>query len=115
MRKVRRALIAAGMAACAAFGGPVKAGPDLDAGEAVYRDKCMICHGADGQGKTGFAKAMKLQPAQLGSDQVQKKTDAELKKIILEGSNNTMKPIKGLSDADIANVIAYVRTTFKKK
>jgi len=44
---------------------------------------------------------------------VQKKTDAELKKIIEEGSGK-MKPVKGLSEIDIANVIAYVRTLAKK-
>ena len=75
----------------------------------------MICHGADGEGKTGYAKSMDLQPARLMSDEVQKKTDAELKKIITEGSRGKMKPIKGLSEANIANVIAYVRATFKKK
>jgi mono/diheme cytochrome c family protein len=86
---------------------------DASAGKAVYSNKCMICHGADGQGATGYAKAMGLQPAQLSSDRVQKKTDAELKKIILEGSGK-MKPVKGLSEIDIDNVTAYVRS-FRKK
>jgi mono/diheme cytochrome c family protein len=92
---------------------PAVSAGDAAAGKTVYSNKCMICHGADGQGATGYAKAMKLQPARLTSDAVQKKTDAELKKIILEGSGN-MKPLKGLSDIDIANVIAYVRTFAKK-
>ncbi len=86
---------------------------DATAGKAVYSNKCMICHGADGQGATGYAKAMGLEPAQMSSDRVQKKTDAELKKIILEGSGK-MKPIKGLSEVDIENAIVYVRT-FRKK
>jgi mono/diheme cytochrome c family protein len=92
---------------------PVGSAGDAAAGKTVYSNKCLICHGADGQGATGYAKAMKLQPAQLSSDAVQKKTDAELKKIIVEGSGN-MKPVKGLSDIDVANVIAYVRTFAKK-
>jgi mono/diheme cytochrome c family protein len=92
---------------------PVGAAGDTAAGKTVYSNKCLICHGATGDGATGYAKAMKLQPAQLSSAQVQKKTDAELKKIIVEGSGK-MKPIKGLSDDDIANVIAYVRTLAKK-
>ncbi len=110
-------------AACVVFAGlfvtwmfvtvPAGAAGDAAAGKTVYSNKCLICHGATGDGATGYAKAMKLQPAQLSSDQVQKKTDAELKKIIVEGSGK-MKPIKGLSDDDIANVIAYVRTLVKK-
>ncbi len=89
------------------------AGGDAVAGKTVYANKCQLCHGADGEGATGYAKAMGLQPARMASDEVQKKTDAELKKIILEGTNK-MKPVKGLSDVDIANVIAYIRTFAKK-
>ncbi len=113
----------ASTAACVVFAGlfvtwmfatvPAGAAGDAAAGKTVYSNKCLICHGATGDGATGYAKAMKLQPAQLSSDQVQKKTDAELKKIIVEGSGK-MKPIKSLSDDDIANVIAYLRTLAKK-
>ena len=86
---------------------------DATSGKALYSNKCMICHGADGGGATGYAKAMGLEPARLSSDRVQKKTDAELKKIILEGSGK-MKPRKDLSEADIGNVIAYIRNFGKK-
>jgi mono/diheme cytochrome c family protein len=89
------------------------AAADANSGKAVYSNKCMICHGADGEGATGYAKALRLEPARLSSDRVQKKTDAELKKIILEGSGK-MKPRKDLSEIDIDNVIAYIRTLRKK-
>ncbi len=107
-----------GMAALAAVAVALGIAPAGDAGDAavgktVYANKCQLCHGANGEGATGYAKAMGLQPARLSSDQVQKKTDAELKKIIEEGSGK-MKPVKGLNDVDIANVIAYVRTFAKK-
>ena len=101
------ALVAVALAMQAAYAG------DATAGKTVYRDKCMICHGANGEGATGYAEAMGLQPARLSSDRVQRKTDAELKTIIRQGSGK-MKPVKGLSDIDIDNVIAYVRT-FRKK
>lgn len=92
---------------------PTTSAGDVSAGKVVYDNKCMICHGANGASATGYAKALGLEPAHLGSDRVQKKSDAELKKIILEGSGK-MKPLKGLSDIDIDNVIAYVRTLGKK-
>jgi len=101
------ALLLPALAVQAAYAG------DASAGKAVYTDKCMLCHGANGEGATGYAQAMGLQPARLSSDRVQGKTDAELKKIILQGSGK-MKPVKGLSDIDIDNVIAYVRN-FRKK
>jgi mono/diheme cytochrome c family protein len=92
---------------------PTASAGDAAAGKVVYSNKCMICHGADGSSATGYAKALGLDPAHLGSDHVQKKSDAELKKVILEGSGK-MKPVKGLSEIDIDNVIAYVRTLGKK-
>jgi len=85
---------------------------DASAGKPVYTNKCRICHGADGEGGTGYAKAMGLEPARLGSDRVQKKTDAELKKVIVDGSGK-MKPRKDLTEVDLDNVIAYIRT-FRK-
>jgi cytochrome c len=115
MLKKHAALIVVILAASPMRGMQVKLGPDAVVGKKVYDDKCEICHGADGQGKTGYAAAMGLEPAPLTSAEVQKKTDPELKKIIREGSGGKMKPIRGLSDADIANVIAYVRTAFRKK
>jgi mono/diheme cytochrome c family protein len=114
---MKRTLLAARSALVALFGAAIVLGAagarDASAGKTIYSNKCMICHGADGEGATGYAKAMGLQPARMSSDRVQNKTDAELKKIILDGSGK-MKPVKGLSEADIDNVIAYVRT-FRKK
>jgi mono/diheme cytochrome c family protein len=116
MHPFHAALIAAGILTPIALGGQTKPIPDITSGKAVYANKCKICHGADGEGKTGYAKAMDLEPTQLGSDEVQRKTDVELKKIITEGTTDgKMKPIKTLSDVDIGNLIAYVRATFGKK
>jgi mono/diheme cytochrome c family protein len=91
----------------------IRAGDDVAAGKVVYGNRCLICHGADGAHATGYAKAMGLDPPHFDSDRVQKKSDAELKKVILEGSGK-MKPIKGMSEIDIDNVIAYVRSLAKK-
>jgi mono/diheme cytochrome c family protein len=91
----------------------IRAGGDVAAGKVVYENKCLICHGADGAHATGYAKAMGLDPAHFDSDRVQKKSDGELKKVILEGSGK-MKPVKGISEIDIDNVIAYVRSLAKK-
>jgi cytochrome c6 len=80
-------------------------------GAAVYKAKCAMCHGANGDGQTTMGKNMKLRD--LGSADVQKQSDAELTKITTDGKGK-MPAYKGkLSDADIAAVVKHLRT-FKK-
>jgi mono/diheme cytochrome c family protein len=85
---------------------------DAKAGKDVFLKKCKACHGEDGHGNEGMAKVLKTTITPLDSDEVQKKSDAEIKKIIVEGKDK-MKPVKDLSDADIDNVIAFVRSLKK--
>jgi mono/diheme cytochrome c family protein len=85
---------------------------DSAAGKDVFMKKCKICHGADGDGNPGIAKALGITFTPMSSPEIQKKTDAELKKTISEGKGK-MKPVKDLSDADTGNVIAFVRTLKK--
>lgn len=86
---------------------------DAGAGKDVFMKKCKTCHGEDGQGNQGMAKLLKTTITPLDSDEVQTKSDADIKTVITQGKDK-MKPVQGLSDSDIDNVIAYVRT-FKKK
>ncbi len=86
---------------------------DSAAGKAVYGKHCASCHGASGEGKEAIAKVFKVEMRHLGSKEVQAKSDAELRKDIVEGIGK-MKPVKGLSEKDVENVIAYVRTLAKK-
>ena len=56
-----------------------------------------------------MAKVLKVDIKHLGSADVQGKTDDDLKKAILEGFGK-MKPVKRLTDDDVDNIIAFVRT-----
>jgi cytochrome c553 len=87
-------------------------GGDATAGKAVYNKSCATCHGADGTPKAAIAKMLKVEIPHLGAKEVQDKSDADLKKVITEGYQK-MKPVKGLSDKDVANVIAFMRTLKK--
>lgn len=81
-------------------------GADAAAGKAVYMAKCRACHGAEGEGNPNIAKMMKVEMKPLGE------TTADVKKIVMDGQGK-MKPIGGLSGADVDNVVAYVHTLKK--
>ncbi|HKZ52221.1 MAG TPA: cytochrome c [Candidatus Acidoferrales bacterium] len=91
----------------------VVAGSNVEAGKAVYDKKCATCHGKEGEGKEAIAKTMKVELRHLGSADVQGKSDDQLKKESIEGTGK-MKPVKGLSDEDVANLMAYLRTLKQK-
>jgi mono/diheme cytochrome c family protein len=79
---------------------------------AIFKAKCVLCHGADGSGNTPLGK--QLQAANLHSKDVQKKTNAELHKVIHDGQTNMPPFADQLSDEEIDQVIKYVRTLGKK-
>jgi mono/diheme cytochrome c family protein len=90
--------------------GSALSGPAIAAakdGEPVYTAKCKNCHGADGTGNPAIAKMMNVTMKPLGAS-----SDADIKAAITNGTGK-MKPIAGISPADIDNVVAYVKTLKK--
>lgn len=86
--------------------------PSADAqagsGATIFKTKCQLCHGPDGTGDTTLGK--QLQAANLHSKEVQKKTDAELHKVVHDGNGNMPPFADQLSDAEIDQIIKFVRT-----
>jgi len=83
-----------------------------DAAAALYKSKCAACHGADGKGDTAIGKSQKLRD--LGSDEVQKQTDAQLTDITANGKGK-MPAYKGkLTDGQIKQLVAFMRSLKKK-
>jgi mono/diheme cytochrome c family protein len=82
------------------------------AGKEVYEKKCASCHGAAGEGKDTVAKMLKVELRPLGSKDVQAKSDADLKKAIVEGTGK-MKAVTGIDAKAADDVIAFVRTLKK--
>ena len=112
--RVGRFAILAGAAIALVFLGlaPSAGAADDAAGAQTYKSNCVVCHGADG---TGTPTGKSLKAPDLHSDAVQKMTVAQMVTQVSDGKNN-MPPFKStLSEDQIKDVVAYVRTTFGKK
>jgi mono/diheme cytochrome c family protein len=84
-------------------------GAAADDGAKVFASKCAVCHGVDGAGK------MKGTP-DLRSDDIQKRSDADLMSSIANGPKGKESHAfskKGLDDATIKSLVAYIRTLKK--
>ena len=80
--------------------------------QAAYTKGCKGCHGAQGEGNPVMAKMLNATLPNLGSKEVQAKSDADIKKGVLEGKGK-MKPVKTLSAGEIDAAIAFIRTLAK--
>jgi mono/diheme cytochrome c family protein len=81
-------------------------------GEKVYKGKCATCHGPEGKGETPVGKATKAHD--FCSEEVQKETDEEWTTIVVKGKNKMPGYEKKLTDAEIKEAIAYIRSLCKK-
>jgi len=79
-------------------------------GKKIFVANCATCHGADGKGtSTGRAMGVK----DLHAPEAVKMTNAQMKQLISNGKGN-MPPWKGqLSEAQINEVAAFVRSLQK--
>lgn len=90
-------------------------GADLANGKKVYTDRCARCHGVSGRGDGPRAEALDKKPRDYAdAGEMEKVTDADLRKIVLQGKG-AMPSYKGrVSDKDLEGVIAYIRTFAKR-
>ena len=88
---------------------PVKAN---NTGEATYKAKCAMCHGADGKGETATGKTMKVKD--FASEEVQKMSDEDLSEVISKGKGK-MPAYKTLTPEQVKELVAHVRAFGKKK
>jgi mono/diheme cytochrome c family protein len=80
---------------------------------ATYKAKCAGCHGADGKASTGPCKA--LGAHDFGSPEVTKESDADLITAVTAGKNKMPAYGKSLKEAEIKDLVAYVRELGKQK
>jgi mono/diheme cytochrome c family protein len=82
-----------------------------DAGK-TFKENCILCHGADGSGNTSAGKALKAKD--LGSAEVQKKSDADLTAAISKGTGKMPAFGSKFSPDVINSLVAYIRQLAKK-
>lgn len=93
----------------------VSAGQEADKGKAIYEKLCLTCHGLQGKGDGPTGKVLIPPATDLTSAATNKKSDADLLKIIRDGKPPTAMPAwKGqLSEQEIQEVLAYIRSLNK--
>jgi mono/diheme cytochrome c family protein len=77
-------------------------------GEKVFATKCKSCHGSQGAGNAAIAKSLGVTFRDLKSAEVQKLTDAELKKLAL-GGHGKKKALKNVSATEADDAVAFLR------
>jgi mono/diheme cytochrome c family protein len=98
-------IVAVALSACVA---PVDA-DESPAGKAAYDRLCASCHGPDGRGNPGKAKALKLDPKvlNLGRPEVAKLSREELRRILLEGKDKMPAYEQKLAPAEVDPVLDH--------
>ena len=82
----------------------------VTAGRRFYQQKCEVCHGYDGQGRTDVGGGAYPPPPDLSGGESMRRTDGELFYLIRNGVRNTAMPGWQMPDEPIWQVVAYIRT-----
>jgi mono/diheme cytochrome c family protein len=94
----------------------VAAAGDPAAGKQLYQQRCSPCHGPDGKANTPTAQALNPKPRDhTDGAYMNKLSNEHLQKVIKQGGTAVgkspiMPPQADLSDTQIQDVIAFVRT-----
>ncbi len=93
---------------------------DAAAGKAVYEKECVKCHGATGAGDGPQGQKLKDKPSNwtAGGGGLKDMDDQKISDSIKKGGKAVgkaaaMPAYPKLSDAEVANVVAYVKTLQK--
>ena len=102
----------AAVLAMVASAGAVAAGAQGKAASDIYLDKCSVCHGTDGAGKTAKGKKLKVKDVR---ETVAKLTADQMAAIVKDGKDPDMDAYgKDLSPSEIKQIVEYYRGLAKK-
>lgn len=78
-----------------------------DSGADLYKAKCQMCHGENAKGKMAGTH-------DWSSAEIQKMSDADLTKMIVDGKPPKMPAQKGkLTDDQVKSLVSYIRSLKK--
>lgn len=85
---------------------------DVAKGKTTYSANCMACHGPAGDGAGPAAPALDPKPADFTDAAFWKdRSDDDLKSVIKSGKpGTTMAPFPQLTDDQLTDLVAYLRT-----
>ena len=82
-------------------------------GEAIFKNRCVVCHGAKGDGHSDLARIMRPPPANLRASKL---TDAEKSQIVRKGGESVNRspsmPVweRELDEQELQAVLSYIAT-----
>ena len=88
---------------------PDKPPADVEAGKNLYVKFCQKCHGPRGEGVPRMYQLVDAKIVHLGSKQAQAKSDAEIRKAMLDGVGK-MEAVDDLTPQQAEKILAFVRT-----
>ena len=93
------------------FGLSLQAAPASDAGGDLFKQKCSMCHGADGKGYAALKTPDFTDPRVQAS-----LTDKQITETIKNGKPGTAMPAFGgkLSDDQVKSLVTYIRSLKKQ-
>lgn len=118
MLKPFRPVLALTLVLSASFFGIAQQAPSGDAGartKELYRRDCLVCHGANGDGKTGIAADRELNlPDWTDPKTLSERPDMWLFQIIRNGRGKMPAESAGRADdTEVRDLIRYIRTMSK--
>lgn len=81
----------------------------LTAGRALYQQKCEVCHGYDGAGRTDAGSGQYPPPIDLRATTLKARTDGELFYFIRNGIRNTAMPGWQMPGDNIWQLVIFIR------
>ena len=78
-----------------------------DPGADLFKSKCAMCHGPNGDASTPMAKGLKVKP--MNDAEVQKLAEADIVTIVTKGKGK-MKPVSSVTPDQAKEVAKYVKS-----